>query len=628
MSEDIVDKARKLLKQESIIKEDSNLIQYKNKFTGVINKVYENYEKCKKAKEEKNDRIGSCQIDNDIEISWAKIVEEFKSSVLSDRKYCDYLLSWMFDKIEECNSNVYCMSWLYGKFEKFWENSTCKNMQNDECNKKFVKEFDMEVLKNKKELCRFLEYYNKNENILNGAEHKKKEKYCEYVNYMFNLYHFMDNEVLHNKYDKELEHFKNFFRNSDKISKLKRACGYPTLSTTSNRKEYNKHLLSEPSIERFTPSTLDLSESREKALEGMNSILNDEPSYKLYENFDKEEDDTNIKQWCEKHFEDKNTYSEESIKLCRKIIKNFNELYKFESNLNSNERCLHYKNWVYSELWKMIKTKSYHDKVEAIINKFMELQNKKFIVKHDAKTFCHFFFIFKDFLELNVKLEEKDLHDYFKYYDTLEKKIPGDISNKEKYRKYLDYINKLHTRHKVGWGCCDESYGVDPLCRHYFKCEDEYNPSYLLSVLKGEPEAYYKQKKEKFPVVIFGEEELTNSLKEDDIMRIQYGRCTNVYDPKDKKKIFGRRCDYRASREHFDKIHSNLTNPKREDAPKVTISISSLPINQNNPSDISNKEENESNPSQFKIGTSVALGLGGILIFFLYYKVKKSDIII
>ncbi|SBT54992.1 PIR Superfamily Protein [Plasmodium ovale wallikeri] len=620
MSENIVDKARALLKQESIYQRNSDLPRFNGMFSDVIKDALGNYKNCKEEKKKNPNRNVICQIDKDIEQSLGKNLEEFKTHATQDKRYCDQLLSWMLDNIEYCKSDIYCISWLYSKFEKFWEDSTCKSRKNDECNKKFIKEFDMNSLKSKRELCLFLEHYDKNENILNGAESKRKKIYCMYVKYMFDLYHFMDDEAVHSKYDMELEHFKKFFGNSDRITKLKRACGYPNLSVTSNRKEYNRNFSSELSIERFTPKTTDLTKSREEALKGMDSILKEEVSHKLYNEFDKKDDNSKIKEFCEKHFKEEKTYSKESIELCKKIVKNFNELYTFESTLNSNERCLHYKYWVYGELWKMIQTKSYHDHVKDIINKFMDLQNEKIVSSDDTKTFCHYYFVFKDLLELNLKLEEKDLHDYFKYYDTLEKKIPSDISNKEKYRKYLDYISILHTRHKIGWDCCDELYGVDPLCRHYFKCEDEYNPSYLLSVLKGKPEEYYKQKKEKFPVVIFGEAELTNNLKEDDVMRIQYGRCTNVYDPEDKKKIFGRRCDYRASPDHFDKIHSKLTNPKNKDAPKVTISISSLPVNQNNPSDISNTEAHESNPSQFKIGTSVALALGGILISFLYYK--------
>ncbi|SBT84089.1 PIR protein, partial [Plasmodium ovale] len=604
----------------SIFQRNSNLPKINGNISNVIKNALSDYKKCKEEKKKSLNGNAICQIDKDIEKTLDTDLEEFKTHVTQDRRYCDDLLSWMFDKIEECNSNVYCMGWLYGKFQKFWEDSTCNKKENDECNKKFVKEFDVEVLKNKRELCRFLEYYNKNENIFKASDHKKKEKYCEYVNYMFKLYHFMDYEIVHNKYDKELKHFKKIFGNSDKISELKTACGYPNLSVTSHRKQHNRNLSSEYSVDRFTPKTFDLSESREKALEGMNDIFKDEPSYALYKEFDKDITDTTTDKHCEEHFKEENPYKNESIKICKKIVNNLKKLYNFESTIKSNERCLHYKNWVYSEIRKMITTNSYNKYVWNIIDKFMSLQNKKIISDKDTKTFCHYYFIFKDLPELNVKLEEKDLHDYFRYYDTLENKIPKDRSNKEKYRNYLNYISIVYTRHRFGWDCCDESYGVDPLCRHYIKCEDEYNPSYLISVLNGKTDVSYKKKKEKFPVVLFGEEDLKNNLNEDDVMRIQYGRCTNVYDPEDKKNIFGRRCDYRASRKHFDKIHSNLTNPKKEDAPKVTISISSLPDNLNNPSDISSIEENESNPSHFKIGTSVALALGGIFIFFLYYK--------
>ncbi|SBT00618.1 PIR Superfamily Protein, partial [Plasmodium ovale curtisi] len=622
MSEDTVDQALKLLEEDSTLKENSNLLKFNEKFSDVINNVYDTYKTCSNLRDDRDKDI--CKIDEKIKQSLSKSVKEVNPVVIDNRKQCEYLLYWISDKIGECKNNISCMVWLYKKFDSFWKGSSCcEKNDKDECKEKVVKEIDMELLKKKKGLYIFLEYYNKIKNILKEVIHEEKNTYCKYVKHMFDLYYFMDNEVnvhIRKKYEKELKYFQQTFKDSDELSNLKTECNYSHLYATLHREEYNRNLSLQSNEERFMPITVDVSESRERALGGMDSILTDEPTYKLYKEFDKEEDDTKIKEYCEKHFTEKKAYSEESIKLCKNIVKNFNKLYEFESTIKSGERCLHYQNWVYREIRKMIITKSYYGYIEDIIKDFLDLQNKKITPKSDTKAFCHYYYIFKDLIELNVKLEEKDLHDYFKYYASLEKQISRDTTNKEKYRDYLNYISILYIRHKDGWGCCDESYGVDPLCRHYLKCEDEYNPSYLLSVLNGKPEEHYKQKKENFPIVLYGEEQLRNKLKEEDVMRIQYGRCTNVYDPKDKKKIFGRRCDYRASRDHFDKIHSNLTNPKNNDAPKVTISISSLPVNLNNPSDISNTEANESNPSHFKIGTSVALALGGIFISFLYYK--------
>ncbi|SBT02437.1 PIR Superfamily Protein [Plasmodium ovale curtisi] len=626
MAEDTVLQAIKLLEKETGFEKISDLDNFLKKFSDAIKNAYAEYEQCIEEKKRTVNSGKVCKIDVEAKPSLDTLQGEFKSAGIEDINNCDYLLYWMSDKIEVCGNNSHCIIWLYNVFSKFWKNGTCcekKVNGSDKCEKPFVIDFDKNLLKHKKEIYEFLKHYNKIENTLKGKNLDKKKVYCKYVKYMFDRYHSMGNEYsehLHNKCDKEFKYFQGIFKNSSILSNFKTECNYSNLYVTSHREEYKRKLSVEPSFERFTPNTIDSSKGREDALKEMDSILEKEPSHKLYKEFDKEEDDDISKKSCDTHFKEENKYSEESKKLCKKIVKNFNKLYTFESTLNSNERCLHYKNWVYGELWKMIKEKSYHDYVKDIINKFMDLQNKKFIFINNTKTFCHYFYIFKDLLELNVKLEEKDLHDYFRYYDTLENKVPSDISNKEKYRKYLDYISILYIRHKDGWGCCDESYGVDPLCRHYFKCEDEYNPSYLISLLNKKPDLSYKKKKENFPVVLFGEADLKNNLKEDDVMRIQYGRCTNVYDPKDKKNIFGRRCDYRASRKHFDKIHSNLTNPNKKDAPKVNISISSLPANLNNVSDISSIEENESNPSHSKIGTSVALALGGIFVFFLYYK--------
>ncbi|SBT84674.1 PIR protein [Plasmodium ovale] len=606
---------------ENEFEKNSDLHKFYAQFSSVIKDAYGIYETCKNVASDKI--TGSCKVVENINDIWNG-KEKTEKHITDDGKYCDYLFYWMFDKVEECKYNVACMIWLYNKFEEFWKSiSCCGTMKDDKC-ENFTREFDMKVLKSKKEIYKFVEYYNILENILMQENSEKKKLYCMYAKYMFDLYHLMNYEFDKygfKKYEKELKLFKNTFENSNKLSNLKEKCNNSDLSITLHRKEYNKDLTSEYSIDRLTPNTYDFSERRQNAIEGMNDIVKGEPSYVLYKEFDKDTNDAETDKLCNEHFKEESIYKIKSIEICKKIVNNLKHLYSFESTLNSNERCLHYKNWVYNEILNMITNNSYNNDVWNIIDKFISLQNKKKqIVDANTITFCHYYFIFKDLLELSIKREEKDLHDYFKYYDTLENKIPLDDNNKKKYRNYLDYINILYTRHKIAWYCCDESYGVDPLCRHYFKCEDEYNPNYLLSLLDGKPDISYKEKKKNFPVVVFGEEQLRNTLKEEDVMRIQHGRCTYVYDPKDKKKIFGRRCDYRASREHFHKIHSNLTNPKNNDAPKVTIPISSLPVILNNTSDISNTEANESNPSHFKIGTSVALALGGIFIFFLYYK--------
>ncbi|SBS92890.1 PIR Superfamily Protein [Plasmodium ovale curtisi] len=634
MSEDIVAKALKLLEGEEKSQKNSGLKVFCDKISGYIKNAYTKYETCKKEKEKEIEKKKqqqqpiisntTCSIEeNDIFLNTH--VEEFKSVDTHDSNRCGYLLYWMSDQINECKNNTYCIIKLHNIFSKFWEDTGCceKKVDNEnECKNKFVIEFDKKAMKNKKELYQFLKNYNNIENIINEDISENKDIYCKYIKHTFDLYELMDNEDnehVHKKYEKELKYFQNIFTTNDKLSKLRTVCNYPSLSITPQREGDKLNLSSEANSERLITLKDDFSKHLIQAPDGMDDILKNSPSYMLYKEFDSVVNDTEIDQDCKNHFKDQSTYKDKSIEICKKILSNFKKLYNNTIKIKADNPCLHYKYWVYKEIWKIIKDNNEFKNVKKITQKFLDLQKKKNIPNDPTKIACHYYYIFQDLIELNTKIEEKDLHDYFKYYDNLEKKLLAE-NNKETYRSYISYINGLYEKHKIGWECCDTSYGVDPLCRHYFKCEDEYNPSYLISLINGKTKEASMQRKTKFPVVLIGDEVLPNKLTEDDVMRIQYGRCTYVYDPNNNEKIFGKRCDYVASPKHFEKFYNNLSDGKKKIASQSISETESSTVNMSDLSRISNTEENESNPVSYKIPTSVALGLGAVFVFFLYYK--------
>ncbi|SBT84733.1 PIR protein [Plasmodium ovale] len=625
MAEDIVLEALKLLEGEGLQK-NVYLHNFYEKFSNGIKNTYEKYEKCIKDNIEKNPPISTvkCRVDEN-EISLNTLVEEFKSAYEHDSNSCDYLLYWMSDKIDTCKDNSHCIISLYRVFSKFWENTGCcvKKQDNTEgnCNEKFMIVFDKEVIKNIKQLYRFLEHYNKIENSLNEKISLKKETYCKYLKFIFDLYHLMDNEVnerMRKKYEKELKRFENTFIDENKITKLKIECKNPNLSTTSQRR-VNTSSVSTESFERFTPDDAYLYKKEDKPPEKMDEILGDTPSYKLYKDFDNDADESVGKECSEVYFKEQSTYKDESIKVCKKIRNNFNKLYDTSKIIKTDKPCLHYKNWVYEEIWKMITKNSYYGDTGEIINKLLKLQKEKNIHNDKNKDICHYYFNFKDFTELNAKKEEKDLHDYFQNYYIIEKKISPNTEEKEKYKIYLEYIYKLYERHKIGWKCCND-FGIDPLCTHYFKCEQEYNPKDLIDILSGIEKETIKNKYKDIPVVRIGEKTDKNATDEKNIMRIQYGRCSRIYDPDDKTKVFSLRCDYQASIDHFKKFHEKLPDGKKKDDEKATASTSISPADMSDSLGISNMEEEESNPVSYKIPTSVSLGIGTAFIFFLYYK--------
>ncbi|SBT56954.1 PIR Superfamily Protein [Plasmodium ovale wallikeri] len=623
MSEDIVAKALKLL-EDGITKKNSLLHNFYEKFSGAIKTEYNKYQACIKENEKKtgSQRKGDsnviCNIDKQDALPLSELHEQFKSAHMSDSKTCDNLLYWMSDKIEECKYNNHCVIWLYNTFKKFWENSDCYKKKQDcvdnNCIEKFVIEFDEKVLKNKKELYGFLEVYNDIENNLNEENMEKKEIYCEYVKYIFDLYHLIykeDIDNVHKKYYKELQLFQSAYKSSDKLNILRSICNYPNLSQKLEIAENDRNLPLRENFDRYVPHSSKLS--------NYNDILGNTPSYKLYKEFDKDGNDAELNKYCEKFFNQEKTYKDMRVTICKKILNNFKNLYTIDSTLTSGERCLHYKNWVYQEIWKIFSSKSDYKHLEDIIDKFLKIQNEKNKYNSDKKYVCHYYFIFKDFTELNAKKEEKDLGDYFKYHSTIEQNV-SNKNNEVKYMTYLTYINKLYKRHIEDWNCCDASSGVHPLCRHYFRCEEEYHPNYLMSILLGKKDESYLQKKRKFPVVVFGDKDLPKDTKEKDAMRIQYGRCTYVSDPYNKEKNFAMRCDYKASPKHFENIYKNLPDGKKKVPSKPIPGSEISTVNVSDLSGISITEENESNPASYKIPTSVALGLGTVFVFFLYYK--------
>ncbi|SBT83194.1 PIR protein [Plasmodium ovale] len=542
---------------------------------------------------------------------------------MDERKRCFYLLYWMSDKIEECKYNFHCMNWLYAKLEIFWKSSSCCGIKEDgSCTKKFEKEFDMKVLKNKKELYRFVEYYKNISKNLKEEITKKEKTFCTYVKLMFDLYHFLFeqfNKYKLKKYENVLKYFKSNFDNPIDLNNLKKECKYENLSITSPTEEEDSELPEQVNFKRFIPQSLYLSEKGENTPDGMNDILKGTPSYELYEEFNKEEDKTGANSYCEEFFKNDDNYKSEAVKICKQIINNFNKLYENEITIKADNRCLHYKNWVYHKIWTLITTKAEYENTEKIIKQFVDIQTKKNIPKDKEERVCHYYFNFNDFIELNARKEEKDLYDYFKNYYTIENKIPENMEEKKKYNDYLEYIYKLYKVHKIGWKCCDDS-GIDPLCTHYFKCEVEYNPKDLIDILNGTSRETIEKKYENIPNVHIGENKNKLVPDKENFMRIQFGRCSRMYDPDDKTKVVSLRCDYQASHDHLENFHKKLPDGKKRDNAKATTSTSISPVDMSDSSGMSNMAEEESNPVSYKIPTSVALGLGTIFVFFLYYK--------
>ncbi|SBS82498.1 PIR Superfamily Protein [Plasmodium ovale curtisi] len=655
MPETTGDKGSTLWKEDDTLWKNSDLFKFYNKLDSVFKNGNEIYKECTKANADSVPN--NCKIEENIKKKW----EEFNTPVTGN-KHCAYVVYWIYDKIMECKSNIYCTSWLYTHFENFWRNSSCceeeekiikeqkvekvkekvKEKIEDKveeieivkseiktverrikvCKNRLFKEFNINVINNRNELYRFLECFNNIKSTLQDTAPQKKKLYCKYIQEIFDLYDSMteeDEKSAYKKYENVLTPFKNNFQHNNEYSGLKAVCKNLGLSEKEHFDKKKLEHLSQDNDKLFRPLTLRFYENvEEPPTSDMDVILKDTESYKLYKEFDKELTADNYNKYCTK-FKDLGTiYKDKSEEICKKIVRNVKNIDTFQSNIKGNKRCLHYKNWVYEAIWKMFAEKKNYNIAGNIIKEFMNLQND--LVIELKKEICHYYFSFNDFIEVNVRKEEKDLYDYFENYDSIDKNVVPKATNDEKYNKYLQYMNKLYERRINDWDCCDKLSGVDPLCRHYFKCDEEYNPSDLLAILNGKDRNTIKNKYKKNPTVRIGERKVGEVVNEDDIMRIQYGRCSRIYDPDDKTKVISLRCDYQASLDHFKNFHEKLPYEKKKDNEKATTSTSVSHVNMSDLSGIANMEENESNPVSYKIPTSVALGIGTVFVFFLYYK--------
>ncbi|GAB69592.1 hypothetical protein PCYB_003410 [Plasmodium cynomolgi strain B] len=209
----------------------------------------------------------------------------------------------------------------------------------------------------------------------------------------------------------------------------------------------------------------------------MNYILGNTTSYQIYKKFDAENDLDEYYIHCKEFISSYKTKNEKDEKTCKKIAKNLKELSELASPIKYRDKCLHYKYWIYDQIWK--ETNIEGNNVGPVINKFLNIQNS--VTQSLKLYYCLYNFYSRDLTELKGFHEEKYLYEYFKYYNTLKNKFSTSNANEEKYNKYLKYISDIYIKHKNDL-CCDY-YGMIGHCYHYFKCEEYYNPNNLLCKL-------------------------------------------------------------------------------------------------------------------------------------------------
>ncbi|GAB69495.1 hypothetical protein PCYB_002440 [Plasmodium cynomolgi strain B] len=166
-----------------------------------------------------------------------------------------------------------------------------------------------------------------------------------------------------------------------------------------------------------------------------------------------------------------------------RAVRNLIHLSLMPQNEERDERCFSLKHWLYQETRNIFNQNSTNVNYEPAITKLMDvilrINNTHFSGK---QCYCSFDGT------LNEWKEEKDLHDYFKSFSSIESFINGNEDACIKNFGRVNYINRLYKKY-IGECCyCFKSGHCNEWCPDYFKCEDNLNPYNLYLKLKCKEE--------------------------------------------------------------------------------------------------------------------------------------------
>ncbi|GAW82033.1 variable surface protein [Plasmodium gonderi] len=249
-------------------------------------------------------------------------------------------------------------------------------------------------------------------------------------------------------------------------------------------------------------------------------ILKTLPSHKLYYDFNQvvESDKKNV---YEEYCSEISTYKNEFQWLpdfCVQFAKNLTNV-NITKDVNSKHSCLLLNYWIYEEILKKHKNKTDNVYDMKFFRKIYEI-GKKINDKKSDDYYCACYF----YGTLGEWKEEKDLHDYFKNYEDIKKKISSISNECSKYHTYLMYIKEIYKEHEDI--CC--IFG-DIYCHRYFNCDYNKSPSNLISKLKC-----HNQEKKEYELDS-NDEEKSENPKLENSMIIKYGRCIKTNDDKGEK---------------------------------------------------------------------------------------------
>ncbi|GAW79590.1 variable surface protein [Plasmodium gonderi] len=204
-------------------------------------------------------------------------------------------------------------------------------------------------------------------------------------------------------------------------------------------------------------------------INGCEKLLPELPSYIKYHELDNVLVGNEDESFCN----DLATDNEEVKTHCKRIATNLRALSKSVGS-ERTDNCYYFQNWFFEHLWKKINTQGeiYNQNVVKKLYAVVEMINRTDFRQIPCTCIQTY--------NLKEAMEEKDLHDYFKNYNY----IITNMSDKNKCENYINYINYIENLYNEDQDyCCGLGYLYQD-CIHYFKCEEHYRPSNLLSKLR------------------------------------------------------------------------------------------------------------------------------------------------
>ncbi|SBT72381.1 PIR protein [Plasmodium ovale] len=449
-------------------------------------------------------------VHNNILCNNAVCSEEVKS-------LCEKFIKF-FSKLYKTSNND--LSNNYPEYLNYWFNKKLKEIHKTDAEIKVIcegfrnictKENEMDILKDKISdileedykkmniLYELYDNYNKIERtVFSGSEDNPEKKCLEYSNFCLKKYE-EGIKIYYEKEDNEfydaLNKFRILYRNVRGRSK---SCTNATLSKLPQFKSVKELKELDPTKEITTACENVTTDTYVAPANGKNiyeDILKEFSEYGMYKKLDEQPiDKTVCTKYCKKCIPLDEKYP--GIKVfCAKMASNLKNLYSIQNMGGTRlNRCSHLTYWSYDKIMNTLNS-SVHSAVDESISS--ELYN--IMLQINSLLPAHEKCIYSFHGNFPKWKEEKDLHDYFENYDSLINVSSYDT--KGKHCNYVNYIYGLYKRHITD--CCkcynDPNVSCDNECQNYFKCDEKYFPSNLLSHFKCNDKISDNEKK-----LIFG----------------------------------------------------------------------------------------------------------------------------